>query len=85
MDWYHQHFATGPGHAKFIKLGGPTVRIPGGGGENLITYADEDPYVRQLFEGEVARNGAKSLMPSRTQLIEMEKEGRMPAIVETKP
>jgi len=83
INWYHQHFATGPANAKFIMLGsGPsnekyriTTRVlRGEDAGHMILFRDEDPYVRQLFEKEVAKVGAKVLMPSMKELIALEKE-----------
>ena len=71
LQWYHQHFAIGPENAKFIVLGGNTVRIPSGEG-HMVMYKDEDPYVRQLFEQEVAKAGATVLMPPRSELSAIE-------------
>jgi quercetin dioxygenase-like cupin family protein len=90
IQWYHQHFATGPEHAKFIKLGSTpgnerykvTTNVLQGGEDTQISFADEDPYVRELFEKELQKTGKKIIMPSREELIKLEKQeksGRMPA------
>jgi hypothetical protein len=87
IQWYHQHFATGPQHAKFIKLGSSpgnemypvTTRVLEGGDTDMITFEREDPYVRQLFEKELQKTGAKIIMPSLEELIKLEKDGRLPA------
>jgi hypothetical protein len=86
IQWYHQHFATGPAHAKFIKLGSSpgntkyqiTTDVLYGGARHMISFAEEDPYVRQLFEKELAKNGMKIIMPPLEKLIEMEKAGQIP-------
>jgi quercetin dioxygenase-like cupin family protein len=83
INWYHQHFAIGPANAKFIMLGsGPsnekyriTTRVLRGEDVgHMILFKDEDPYVRQLFEKEVAKSGAKVLMPPVKELIVMERD-----------
>ena len=102
IHWYHQHFSTGPANAKFIRLGGfqnnekyriTTTVMQGGDEGHLILFRDEDPYVRQLFEKEVANAGARVLMPPMKELIVYEKDcksdqpgsmpdcGRIPAVV----
>jgi hypothetical protein len=95
IQWYHQHFATGPQNAKFIVLGGLTTRLVQGGGPDnghMILFKDEDPHVRRLFEQEAAKAGAKVLMPPMSELVVIEKAcssdqagalpecGRMPAL-----
>ena len=91
MRWYHQHFSTGPGNAKFIVLGGNTVQVPAGE-THLIPFKEEDPSVRQLFEKEVAKTGGKVVMPPMKELIAVEERcgdvvissrvgcGRIPAV-----
>jgi quercetin dioxygenase-like cupin family protein len=84
IQWYHQHFATGPENAKFIKLGtSPNAnpryrvtsgRVMSGGNGHLIPFKEEDPYVRRLFEQEVTKAGAKVLMPPMKELIAVEEE-----------
>ena len=87
IQHYHQHFATGPQHAKFIKLGSTpgnekyavTTNVLQGGEDRMILFKDEDPHVRELFEKELAKTGAKIIMPSHEELIKLEKDGRIPA------
>ncbi len=67
-DWYHQHFNTGKGAARYLALG-PLPQFRGKGetmedrASRQIEYPDEDPWIRQKFETEVAKSGATSLMP----------------------
>ena len=82
IQWYHQHFATGSQHAKFIMLGSTpsnekyriTTRVLSQGAGHLILYRDEDPYVRQLFDKEIAEAGAEAIMPPMSELIALEQE-----------
>ena len=75
-NWFHQHFNTGPGPARYLALrfGGTVFKQPDtvsrgeGSGVSLklggwqIEYEDEDPEVHRLFESETARNGATCFM-----------------------
>jgi len=83
-QWYHQHFNNGKDPARFIRLGGPpgnekypvTAEGLTTGTNTMILFKDEDPYVRDLFEKELAAKGAKIAMPSREELSKMEQGGR---------
>ncbi len=75
--WYHQHFNTSPNPAKYLAIRwgswkyplfmnvgpfrGNDVSVKEGG--NQIEYADEDPSILRLFEGELAKNGVECKMP----------------------
>ncbi len=75
-DCLHQHFNAGPGSARYLailagtgggrKFGsgerqrGSDVSMNEGG--NQMEYEDEDPRVHELFEAEVAANGAPCRM-----------------------
>lgn len=67
-DWYHQHFNTGAGSARYLALG-PLPQFRGKGetlqdrADRQIEYPDEDPWIRRTFEREVAARGHASLMP----------------------
>jgi oxalate decarboxylase/phosphoglucose isomerase-like protein (cupin superfamily) len=67
-DWYHQHFNTGDVAARYLALG-PLPQFRGKGetladrAERQIEYTDEDPWIRETFERELAKRGRKSLMP----------------------
>jgi mannose-6-phosphate isomerase-like protein (cupin superfamily) len=78
---FHQHFNTGPAPAKYLAMrwgskkypvfknvgdrGKVDVSVKKGG--NQIEYEDEDPYIRKLFEQELAKNGVESKMPAVKQ------------------
>ncbi len=67
--WFHQHFNVGGDPARYLAFHGPQgnqgrqqERI-----ENLsrdqIEYPEEDPFIRNKFESELAARGMTSLMP----------------------
>jgi len=74
--WFHQHFNSGAGPAKYLAIRWGSRKYPlfknvGQGGKvdvsvkqggNQIEYEDEDPFIRRLFEEELAKNGATCLM-----------------------
>ncbi|HEV8306304.1 MAG TPA: cupin domain-containing protein [Methylomirabilota bacterium] len=76
--WWHQHFNAGPTPARYLAIRWGSVkhklddkhdrlaenRASGG---NQIEYEDEDPAVRELFEAELAKAGARSRMPAVTR------------------
>lgn len=67
-DWYHQHFNTGDVAARYLALG-PLPQFRGKGetladrAERQIEYTEEDLWIRETFERELAKRGRKSLMP----------------------
>jgi quercetin dioxygenase-like cupin family protein len=81
-EWYHQHFNSGTEPARYVRLGAP----PGNevykvgavglalGANTRIQFREEDPYVRNLFEKELAKKGATIQMPSQEELIRLEEE-----------
>lgn len=81
-QWYHQHFNNGKDPARFIRLGGPpgneTFPVTAEGlttGDNTqIQFKDEAPEVREMFQVELTRTGAKMAMPPREELEQMEEE-----------
>ena len=66
--WFHQHFNTGAEPARYLALhpapqfGGMAERIEDRA-RDQIEYPNEDPWIRQKFEEELARKGIRSLMP----------------------
>jgi mannose-6-phosphate isomerase-like protein (cupin superfamily) len=64
--WYHQHFNVGGTSARYIAFSASPqfgiwerVRDP----NDQIEYPEEEPWIREKFEGELARRGISSLMP----------------------
>lgn len=60
--WYHQHFNSGPDPMRYITLH-PARHIEPSYEGSAIRYPDEDPWVREYFESELAKHGVKSQMP----------------------
>jgi len=82
-QWFHQHFNTGPEPARYLALrwgsnrygfrpdgptaeGGTDTSVKDGGAQ--IEYADEDPEVHRLFEGELIKTGAVCHMKKLVQI-----------------
>jgi hypothetical protein len=74
--WWHQHFNAGATDARYVALHAPTgmptgaSSFTGSDGERItnreedqIEYPDEDPWIRQYFEEQVAKHGGKTAMP----------------------
>jgi len=74
--WFHQHFNAGGDPAKYLALRWGSTKHPlfKNLGEDVrpvsiklggcqIEYEDEDPYIRQLFEQELAKRGVECRMP----------------------
>jgi oxalate decarboxylase/phosphoglucose isomerase-like protein (cupin superfamily) len=62
--WYHQHFNTGDGLARYLKFGHLPQLSGAGEYRHQIEYPEEDMWVREKFESELATVGKKSLMPA---------------------
>lgn len=64
-NWYHQHFNVSSGKAKHLALHQPRYGSLDNHGfifdahhpRNMISYADEDPAIRELYEQELDENG----------------------------
>lgn len=61
--WYHQHFNTGVGLARYLKFGHLPQLSGAGEYRHQIEYPDEDPWVREKFVQELTKRGKESLMP----------------------
>jgi gentisate 1,2-dioxygenase len=66
--WFHQHFNVGGSNARYLALH-PPMQFHGHAekvedrAKDQIEYPDEDPFIRQKFEEELAKRGVQSLMP----------------------
>jgi len=66
--WFHQHFNVGANPARYLALH-PPFQFYGHAekvedrAKDQIEYPDEDPWIRQKFEEELAKRGLTSLMP----------------------
>ena len=68
--WFHQHFNVSEHPDRYLAIHPP--RGLSGTGERIedrakdqIEYPDEDPQVRERFEGELAKRGLTSVMPDQ--------------------
>ena len=68
--WFHQHFNAGGEPARYLALH-PPMQFHGHAekvedrAKDQIEYVNEDPWVRQKFEDELANRGLTSLMPEQ--------------------
>ena len=68
--WFHQHFNAGGQPARYLALH-PPMQFHGHAekvedrAKDQIEYPNEDPWIRQKFEAELAKRGLKSLMPDQ--------------------
>jgi quercetin dioxygenase-like cupin family protein len=66
--WFHQHFNVGATPARYLALH-PPRQFRGHAekiedrAKDMIEYVDEDPWIREKFEGELAKGGLTTLMP----------------------
>ena len=71
--WFHQHFNVGKDSARYLAFH-PPVQFEGWAEQvqdrlrDQIEFPDEDPFVRQTFEEELAKRGMKTLMPEQTYI-----------------
>jgi gentisate 1,2-dioxygenase len=71
--WFHQHFNVGGVPARYLAfhlprgLTGGTERVQDRA-RDQIEYLDEDPWIRQKFDEELAQRGLTSLMPAEAYL-----------------
>jgi len=66
--WFHQHFNVGGDAARYFAFHSPRSIFPYSEkiedlARDQIEYTNEDPSIRQRFEGEMAKRGLKSVMP----------------------
>ncbi|MBI4297762.1 MAG: cupin domain-containing protein [Chloroflexi bacterium] len=73
-NWFHQHFGVGKeplrvraiGHRRPLGVGGEEVLGAGaelGEGGSSVSYREEDPYVRKIYQEALAKEGVKFEMP----------------------
>jgi len=66
--WFHQHFNVGATTARYLALH-PPMQFDGHAekvedrAKDQIEYPNEEPWIRQKFEGELKKKGLKSLVP----------------------
>jgi hypothetical protein len=68
--WFHQHFNLGEAPARYLALHAPrhltsTSEKVEDLARDQIEYANEDPWIRQTFESELAKRGLTSAMPNQ--------------------
>ena len=63
QNWYHQHFNTGTGEARYLALGPLRAQFQGEAYSHQFEYPFEDPWIRNRFESEIGKHGLKTLMP----------------------
>ena len=66
--WFHQHFNLGAESARYLALHPPMqfhgyAANPEERAKDQIEYTQEEPWVREIFERELAAKGLQSLMP----------------------
>jgi oxalate decarboxylase/phosphoglucose isomerase-like protein (cupin superfamily) len=67
--WFHQHFNVGQAPARYLAFH-PPLQFDGHAekvedrARDQIEYVDEDPAVRERFEGELAKRGMRSEIPA---------------------
>lgn len=69
--WFHQHFNTGKGRARYLPLHAPRLGAMQQDGSimstrldrNQIEYSEEDPQIRELYKEELAKHGGEFNMP----------------------
>jgi len=66
-QWFHQHFNVSKSPARYLALGPLQQTRPsaakGDRPNDQIEYPEEEPWIREHFESELAKRGVESLMP----------------------
>jgi oxalate decarboxylase/phosphoglucose isomerase-like protein (cupin superfamily) len=67
--WFHQHFNVGDAAGRYLAMHPPgqwlnseTIQNPE---SDQIEYPQEDPFIRNYFEEQLAKRGLKSIMPEQ--------------------
>ncbi len=62
--WYHMHFNSGTVENRQLRIRAPRPGAnPAADAHRVIPFAEQDPWIRQKFEEELAKRGLTSLMP----------------------
>ena len=62
--WYHMHMNSGNVENRQLRIRAPRPGAnPSADPHRSIPFAEQDPWIRQKFEEELAKNGLTSLMP----------------------
>ncbi|MDE2836150.1 MAG: cupin domain-containing protein [Chloroflexota bacterium] len=62
--WYHMHFNSGAVENRQLRIRAPRPGAnPSADPQRMIPFAEQDPWIRQKFEEELAKRGLTSLMP----------------------
>jgi len=67
--WFHQHFNLGEAPARYLALHAPRHLVSSSEkvedlARDQIEYANEDPWIRETFERELAKHGMSSAIPA---------------------
>ena len=62
--WYHMHMNSGPVENRQLRIRAPRPGAnPSADAKRMIPFVEQDPWIRQKFEEELAKRGLTSLMP----------------------
>ena len=62
--WYHMHMNAGPVENRQLRIRAPRPGAnPSADSKRMIPFHEQDPWIRQKFEEELAKRGLTSLMP----------------------
>jgi hypothetical protein len=66
--WFHQHFNVGGEAGRYLALHSPrhlnvTAEFVSDPSKDQIEYTNEDPWIRETFEAELAKHSLTTLMP----------------------
>jgi mannose-6-phosphate isomerase-like protein (cupin superfamily) len=72
--WFHQHFNVGSEPGRYLALHSPrhfniSQEFIDDPARDQIEYPDEDPWIRQTFESELAKRGLTSIMPEEAYRV----------------
>ncbi len=63
--WYHMHINTGASENRQLRIfpPRPIMNYSFEDSRQQIPFVEEDPWIKKMFEEELAKNGLTSLMP----------------------